>query len=325
MKYQGADLATFPEQIEYALSHFTADISHLKGKINHVIICGLGGSGIAGRITKAYLSSKSSVSIELVADYSLPATATSESLIICSSYSGNTEETLSCFKEASAIGASIICITGGGNLGQLANENGYPLFHAVPGLQPRMALGYSLTYLLLIFETIAGVQILDELKAAIDKLKKPDWHKGQARAIMTHLGLTDEKFLQVVSDAPGFAMSVRMQQQLNENSKIWAQVHEMPEMCHNVIEAITHDNLHGPWLLVNSGTNERNNMRFDYLSNLLKEKGYNLFSLNMDTSSLGNLLDGIFISDWLSLLIADNHALDSSAIPNIKGLKAYLS
>ena len=117
MKYQGADLATFPKQIEFALGEFSAQaIAHLKGNVNHVVICGLGGSGIAGRITKAFFQNRSTISIDLVADYTLPANVTKDSLIICSSYSGNTEETLTCFNKALDIGSSVICITGGGKL-----------------------------------------------------------------------------------------------------------------------------------------------------------------------------------------------------------------
>jgi len=326
MKYQGADLATFPKQIEFALGEFSAQaIAHLKGNVNHVVICGLGGSGIAGRITKAFFQNRSTISIDLVADYTLPANVTKDSLIICSSYSGNTEETLTCFNKALDIGSSVICITGGGKLAQLAQENSFPLFKAVHGLQPRMALGYSLTYLLLIMQELSGELVLDELKGSLDKLKQPKWHQDKASEIIKSLDLTNEKFLQIVSDGPSYAMAVRLQQQLNENSKIWAQVHEMPEMCHNVIEAITNDNLKGPWLLLNSGTNDRNDKRFDYLANLLTEKGYPNMGSVSDASALSTLLDGIYIFDWLSILIADAHGKDSSLIPNIMGLKAYLS
>lgn len=326
MNYQGADLATFPNQIEFAISEFNSDtIAHLKGKVQHIVICGLGGSGIAGRITKAYFQQSSSISIDLVADYTLPANVTKDSLIICSSYSGNTEETLSCFDKALIIGAQVICITGGGMLADLANANSFPLFKAVHGLQPRMALGYSLTYLLLIVQELSGQPVLEKLQASLPKLKAPKWHQDQGTALIETLDLTDQKFLQIVSDGTCLAMAVRLQQQLNENSKIWAQVHEMPEMCHNVIEAITNDNLKGPWLLLNSGTNDRNDKRFTYLTDLLSEKGYPTMSMISDASQLSELLDGIYIFDWVSILIAHTHGKDSSLIPNIKGLKAYLS
>lgn len=326
MNYQGADLATFPNQIEFAISEFKPEaVAHLKGKIDHIVICGLGGSGIAGRITKAYFQSTCSINIDLVADYTLPANVTKDSLIICSSYSGNTEETLTCFHKALEIGSPVICITGGGQLADLATANNFPLFKAVHGLQPRMALGYSLTYLLLIVQELSGQAVLEHLEACLPKLKEPKWHQDKGTAFIDALDLTNEKFLQIVSDGPCQAMAVRLQQQLNENSKIWGQVHEMPEMCHNVIEAITNDNLKGPWLLLNSQTNDRNNKRFDYLSNLLTEKGYPNETMHFKANELSELLDGIFIYDWVSILIAHAHGKDSSQIPNIKGLKAYLS
>lgn len=327
MKYQGKDLASFPEQIQYALDNFnSAALKSIKDKnISQVVICGVGGSGIAGRIVRNYLLNKSSLQVTIVAGYDLPTWVSSKTLIICSSYSGNTEETLSCFSQAQALNSPIIALTGGGELMKLAEAQNLPVFKAKKGLQPRMALGYSFTYLLCIFETLTGIGLSKELKNTLPELQQPLTHQNNALQVIDNLHLVNTKWLQIVADGPNTGMAIRLQQQLNENTKIWAQVHEIPEMCHNVIEAATRDNIRSPWLLINSGTHDRNNMRFEYLSNLLKRQGYPCLQLKIDGSSFDELIHGILTFDWLSLLIADRHGKDSSQIPNILGLKEHLS
>ncbi|MBI1184549.1 SIS domain-containing protein [bacterium] len=324
MNFQGKDLAGFPDQIAFALQHFDSQKVE-KVKSNHIVICGMGGSGIAGRITKTYFKNKVPAIIEICSDYSLPASVSSNSLVICSSYSGNTEETLACYHQAQSLGCNIIVLTGGGTLQQLAKEHNHLMFPAVLGLQPRMALGYSLSYLLLIVGSLYAMDMATELHGVVPELKQNEKHQHDAQNVMESLHLSEHNFLQVVTDSAGFGMAIRLQQQLNENSKMWAHIHEMPEMCHNVIEAIVERNNNGPWLLINSQSHERINMRFNYLQNLLEEKKFNHRMLHLNSHELPTLLRGIYTFDWLSLLIAHQHQRDSSQIPNILGLKAYLS
>ncbi|MBI3143224.1 MAG: SIS domain-containing protein [Bacteroidetes bacterium] len=325
MEFQGKHLSTFPDQISFALESYAQNpVVGLHGT-KHVVICGLGGSGIAGRIVKNYFSSRSALIIELVADYTLPANIRQQTLVICSSYSGQTEETLSCYKQAQALGCKILCISSGGQLSDWAAENGHPLYKSVGGMQPRMALGYSLTYLCLILGEIGGVPMDVELRNAMRGLReKEEGIKARSLALMGQLSLDSQKIVHIAVDAPGAAMCIRAQQQLNENSKLFAQVHEVPEMCHNAIEAITGETRMGPWILVKSGKHPRNLLRFDYLEQVLREQGHNYICLELATDSLSALLEGIYLFDWLSLQIAHANRRDSSQIPNILGLKKFL-
>lgn len=326
MEFQGQHLSTFPDQISYALESYALNpIAGLDGH-SHVVICGLGGSGIAGRIVRNYFSSRSSLLIDVVADYALPSNIRSNTLVICSSYSGHTEETLSCYQQAREVGCKILCISSGGQLSDWAIEHRYPLYRSVGGMQPRMALGYSLTYLSLILGHISGMPMEGPLKEAMAGLRQKEAGiKARAWTIMNQLSLDTKKFVHMAVDAPGTAMCIRAQQQLNENSKLFAQVHEVPEMCHNAIEAITADTRIGPWLLVKSGQHPRNMLRFEYLEQVLKDHGHEYQLLEVVTDSLSGLLEGIYLFDWLSLQIAHAKRRDSSHIPNIVGLKKFLS
>src|SRR5690606_21432138 len=118
---------------------------------DNIIICGLGGSGIAGRLVKAHTFSSLSVPLEVISDYNLPAYVNQRTLAIQCSYSGNTEETLSMYEQAKTKGAAMICIATGGKLETIAKADHVMFYPAEAGFQPRMALGYPLTYLSLIF------------------------------------------------------------------------------------------------------------------------------------------------------------------------------
>ena len=327
MKYQGVNLASFPAQINYALTHFDASaLSPSISKTKTVYLCGLGGSGIAGRLVSNYLRSRSKLHIITVADYQLPATLEADALVICSSYSGNTEETLSMFDQALQKSCQMICISSGGTLSTLAQQHNIPLFLAESGYQPRMALGYSLTYLLLILHQINDEDIQSELASIGILLKDPKPFQDRASSIISDLTLSNTDRLQVLTDGPGESASLRFAQQLNENVKLPTHVHPIPEMCHNVIETITNDKADtSPWLFLESYTQPRNQKRFDFLAQLLTEKGRKFYRLKADCSDLKTLMDTVYMFDWLSLLLADKNGVNSSQIPNILALKAYLN
>lgn len=327
MKYQGDDLLAFPSQIIYAMDHF--DQVNLSGiafdSIDHIVICGLGGSGIAGRLIQSFFLQKSKRAVQVVSDYSLPQYVSKDTLVICSSYSGNTEETLSCYNQASDIGAKIIAITSGGTLAQSARNANLPTYISQGGFQPRMALGYSLTYLLLIMGEICEIDFRGQLTSIAAQLEDSKTYQNKAATLLGNLEHAQYNFLQIVTDGPSSALCVRFQQQLNENCKSFAQVHEIPEMCHNVIEAITSNNITSPWLLVNSGSHDRVNTRFEFLQELLATKGYTYQTVNADVTTLEHLLHTVYTLDWYSLLFADMQNVNSAEIPNILSLKARLS
>lgn len=325
MKYQGDSLATFPNQINFALSQFQDSGIPSAEEIDNIIIAGLGGSGIAARISKAYFQTKATRPIEIVSDYSLPSYTNHRSLVICSSYSGNTEETLSCFKEALAKNAKIVVLSSGGEISRLAVQHGFPTLEAEPGYQPRMALGYSLTYLLLILDQLFDLNTTEsEIRSALGNLKSKENFISKAGQLASTFNYLSKGALQILADGPNLGIAIRFQQQLNENAKKHCQVHEVPEMCHNVIEAITGED-NRPYLLLTSGQQDRNNLRFDFLRELLNNNGNLSESIKCNGYNLSELLENIYTLDWLSLVIADHDGTASDQIPNILNLKAYLS
>ena len=115
MKYLGEQLSTFNKQMAYAMANYQ---SHGKkiGQFKNIVISGLGGSGITGKIIKSYYLDKINIPVETVSDYQLPKFVNADTLVILCSYSGNTEETLSAYHDAKAKGAYCLTVSVGGKM-----------------------------------------------------------------------------------------------------------------------------------------------------------------------------------------------------------------
>src|SRR5215210_5688120 len=107
-----------------------------------MVVCGMGGSAIGGDLAKAALGDRATRTITVVRGYALESWTRPESLVLCASYSGDTEETLACFEAAGAAGAERVVLTTGGALAELAREEGAPVIGVPAGMQPRAAVVY---------------------------------------------------------------------------------------------------------------------------------------------------------------------------------------
>ena len=133
-------LKNFYHQVGFAVGHYS-EHGFKADQFSNVIIGGLGGSGIGGRIAKNYYTSLSVLPVEVYSDYHLPEYASEKSLLILSSYSGLTEETLAMFDEGLRKKCKMICISSGGELKEKASLHQIKCYEVEGGYQPRMALG----------------------------------------------------------------------------------------------------------------------------------------------------------------------------------------
>jgi len=144
-------IEAFPSNLTEAITIAEkSQISKVNG-VDNVVICGMGGSGIGGTIVSTWLADELNVPVEVVKDYTLPNYVGPNTLVIGSSYSGNTEETLACIESASERGAKIIGISSGGKLEAFCRSNNYDMIIVPGGNPPRTALAFSLVQLLNIF------------------------------------------------------------------------------------------------------------------------------------------------------------------------------
>lgn len=315
-------LENFNRQIEYAIQNY---VPHgLKSsQFSNIIICGLGGSGIGGRIAKAYYADKATLPIDVFSDYSLPRYASKNSLIILSSYSGTTEETLAMFQQAQKLGAKIICISSGGELLSLAKSNNLPLYPIETGYQPRMALGFSLTYNLMILGELFETDTKKELESVLSIYQNNAQYQTLAREILNQFaGRETQKFV-IIADNPMEAVGVRFCQQLQENAKSEAFINVLPEANHNAFESY-YGKLPTNFIMLNSHSNDRNTGRFAYLKQLLESQGNTVVALDLKNASISELYKTIYITDWISIFLADIKGSDKMSVPNIMGLKNFL-
>ena len=150
----------FPSQLEDALKR-TRDVpipDRDRNDVSSIIVAGLGGSAIGGDLVRSYLADRLNMPFLICRNYILPGFVDSSSLVFVSSYSGNTEETLSAFQDASGKGARLICVTSGGEVGKIASQRKIPWVSLPKGFQPRAALGYSFVPVLAMLEKLGLVE-----------------------------------------------------------------------------------------------------------------------------------------------------------------------
>jgi glucose/mannose-6-phosphate isomerase len=323
MNEQHEALKKFSYQINYAVNNYKSHGLQATD-FSNIIIAGLGGSGIGGQIVKAYFLNDMPVPVNCVADYSLPAYANEKTLVIAASYSGNTEETIAVFNDAKARGCKILALTTGGKLEELASANNVHTLKVEAGFQPRMALGFSLTYLVMLMGELIGKEYKEELNNIATTLAETEPYHEEADAMFQEMRSRIKSKFVVLADGPLEPIAIRFAQQIQENAKHECFVHTLPEMNHNVIESY-YDTLDSVFFVMNSSQNERVNLRFDFITGLLEVENHKVLTMQLEQYNLLSVYELIHRLDWVSLMVADERRVDSLNVPNIMSLKEYLA
>jgi glucose/mannose-6-phosphate isomerase len=227
------------------------------------------------------------------------------------------------YEDAKSRGCAIMVLSSGGNLTEMASSDGYMVYHAEAGFQPRMALGYSLTTLLMIMGELCGIEVRNSLLEVEQKLIHNHDLKSLADNMFdrfkTHL---QQKFV-VVCDLPFEAVATRFCQQIQENAKGEAFISVIPEANHNMIESY-YSKRDTNFLFINSGLNARINLRFEYLKSVLEKRGNLIFEYPTGTFGFQALYEVIHATDWLSISISSEKKENNMEVQIISGLKEYL-
>ncbi len=319
-----SSLNDFTSQIKYVLNSYHNHSLKVSDFAN-IVIGGLGGSGIGAQIAKAWFSDKLPIPLETVADYNLPAYCNAKTLVILNSYSGNTEETLSLFSEAKDKGCTIICIASGGQLAELAKENSLTFYSLEEGFQPRMTIGYSLSYLFLILGEFASIDNRPDLEEVIEKFEDlHDYQLDSAQSVFHFFKNSIKHKFVVVADKYFAPVATRFCQQLNENAKLEAFVNILPEANHNVIESY-YGRLNTNFVFIYCDLNQRVHARFDFITSHLELENNKVLNMLVPEYSIFSIFDIIYRLDWVSLFLGDEHGYDPMKIKNIMELKEYLT
>jgi len=323
MNEQHEALKKFSSQVEFALANY-----HSHGlsatQFSNLIIGGLGGSGIGGRITRSLFMNDFPIPVECIADYMLPKYVNERSLVILVSYSGNTEETLTMYEEVKSLGCKTLILTSGGKLKEFAVSDNLHTYHLEPGFQPRMALGFSLTYLIQIFGELIGKDVKNELHSVAERVKDSSSFEDDAQQVFNSIKSKIAKKFIVITDGALESVGIRFCQQIQENAKHECFHHVIPEMNHNVIESY-YGQMESIYFFIHKNADSRVASRFDFLNNLLEVENNKIIPVLLEEINITTVYETIHTLDWLSLYIADFRRVDSLNVPNIMSLKEFLA
>ncbi len=299
-----------------------------------IVICGMGGSAIGGDLLRCLAMDQIPLHIEVVRDYTLPTYADKNTLAIVISYSGNTEEALSCFIQAIKRGCMTIAISSGGKLGEYAEKMRIPIYRAPAGRPPRTAIAYLFIPLINILQKI-GIDLKVNIKECIDILKKIREEVRPERPIEENLA---KKLAQRINGfIPAiyayrsyYAVAFRFKTQLNENSKYPAKVEEMPELNHNEIVGWGIDgDLTKRFIIImlrGGDEPEEINIRFEITKELIQGKVKDVIELyGRGEERLSRMLSLLYIGDFTSYYLALINDINPTPVPSIIELKRKLS
>lgn len=294
---------------------------------NNIVICGLGGSGIGGRLVANWLYNDLDLPVAICQDYTLPKYVNQKTLVIASSYSGDTEETLSAVEQANAKGAAIIAITSGGKLAEFCKKHNYEFILVPGGNPPRTQLAFSIVQLTHIFGELGMIKkdTLNqfEVAAALLKTEEVVIHAEAKRLAEFIHG----KELIIYSDAKDEAIAIRARQQFNENSKILCSHHVIPEMNHNELVGWAGGNENHAVLLLHTGNvHPQNEKRFEFSKSVIETKTQHIFELKAKgTNTIVQSLYLINVIDWASWYLAEMKNIDPIEVGVIVHLKNSLT
>jgi glucose/mannose-6-phosphate isomerase len=235
---QLGDILALPEQLRDAMWRVESAKLEPHDAPSGLVVSGMGGSAIGGALAVAALGDRTVRPIVLARGYTLPPWTTPDTLVLCASYSGNTEETLAVYDAAGALGAPRIVATTGGKLAQAARRDGVAVIPLPGGFQPRAAVAYSLVVALEVAGLSgAGERLRAEIDVAAARTEQlvADWSPdGPDDSLPKELARALHGTVPQIAGAGLTApIAYRWKTQINENAKVPCFVHELPELDHN--------------------------------------------------------------------------------------------
>ena len=331
-------IAGLPEQIAEAYAAAsTLELPWGSERAEDVAVIGMGGSGIGAALLQALAAeTEGAVPVTVVRGYRLPNHVSGRTLVIASSNSGDTEETVAAFREALKTGATCVAITSGGKLAELARAHGAPVLDVPWKHEPRAALGWSFASLLPICAR-AGLlpDMGSTLAAALDEMRSygatlntdaPE-RDNAAKQLARRL----HGRLPVIVGAEALApVAYRWRTQINENASSWAIADELPEMDNNALAGFGLPQRVVPLLHVvllrQESMHARNRLRVDGTASELCDSGVSAEIVDVQgESTLAQMLRGILLGDWTSYYLGLLNGVEPSPVEALGRLKDWLA
>jgi len=333
----GERIAALPGQCGEAWQQISqAELPGFPQPQNQVVICGMGGSAIAGDLAADLAQAQGGLPITVVRDFRLPFKPDNRTLVIACSYSGETRETLSLFQEAVKARSAVVAITSGGTLAGLATESGAPVLPVATKGEPRNAVGYNLMLLLGLLNRLGLVETREsDVQSAIEAARQhvariePDRPAESNTAKQIALELHGKVPL-IYGGGIFRGMARRWKTQFNENAKVWAFFEAIPELLHNSVEAYpdwAESGIPLTALVLQPNTApEESSGHYEVLAELLRRHTVpHRVLMGGDGSQLVQLLNMLVLGDYVSYYLAMLKGVDPSETPFLQEAKRLLS
>jgi glucose/mannose-6-phosphate isomerase len=320
------------KQIESAWNNKIDAEKYKSKKFRNIIVSGLGGSAISADIMDNFLKGELKIPFYVNRNYNLPEFADKNTLLIISSYSGNTEETISSFNEGREKKCNIVCLSSGGKIEEIAREHDILLVKMQSGFQPRYALGQSFFSLL---KLLTELNLIPAPGKTVEKILNIWRIKGEEYSKENNIAFECAEqmigFIPVIySSVDTSAAGYRFKCQFNENSKMHAFHNVIPELNHNEIigwESFAEKQFNAKVInILDESYNPQIKKRFEITTELASKRGVDYLNIESDEDEFKvRLMDLIYLFDWITYYAAVLRGYDPSEIDYIHTLKERLS
>jgi glucose/mannose-6-phosphate isomerase len=328
------DVLALPEHLRDALWRVESAIMQDWDTSAGLVVAGMGGSAIGGALARAALGDHASRPIFVTRAYGLPSWTTPDTMVLCASYSGNTEETLACYESAGALGAKRTVVTTGGRLAEMARADGVPVIPLPGGFQPRAAVAYMIVASLEVAALCgAGPRLTSEIDVAASHVEQlvAEWgpdapDDSLAKEVARGLFGTTPVIAGAGLTTP---IAYRWKTQINENAKQPCFYNELPELDHNEIAGWEGANDVGRFTAVfldDSDAHPRVKQRMDLTERLIA--GNAVASFRLETrgqTAIERVISLVLLGDLVSIYLAALRGVDPGPVTVLEELKASLA
>jgi glucose/mannose-6-phosphate isomerase len=328
------DVLAIPEHLRDALWKVESANLERWDSPGGLVVAGMGGSAIGGALARAALGDTASRPIVSARAYGLPAWTTPDTTVLCASYSGDTEETLAAYEAAGALGAKRVVVTTGGKLGKEARAEGVPVIPVAGGFQPRAAVSYMFVAALEVAALCgAGPRLNSEIDVAADHLESCviEWGPDAAsNSLAKRIALAIHGSIPVIAGA-GITepIAYRWKTQINENAKLPAFSHDLPELDHNEICGWDGAPELGPFsaiFLEDADLHPRVSDRVAITERLIADQAQATFRVStVGQAAVQRVMSLVLLGDLVSLYLAVLRGVDPTPVEILDRLKEQLA
>jgi len=296
-------------------------------KISHIVFAGMGGSGTIGDIFASVLS-KTDIHVEVVKGYHLPKTVKQNSLLICTSVSGNTIETITVLKEGIELGCKIMAFSSGGEIKKICNERKIEHRKILMNHSPRASLVTYLYSMIKILLPILPISTKD-INNSIEELKKTEEKVSSLNLNENNISLNLAYWIKntpVIYYPWGLqSVAIRFKNSLQENTKLHVMIDDIIESCHNGIVSWEKDSTLQPILIEGEDDYIKTKERWAIIKEIFLEKDISFYEIKSNNGNiLSKIIQLIYILDYCTIYLAILKNVDPTPVLSIDLIKRKL-